>query len=125
MAKLIVMCEPRTVLAVLADKSGDHYHGDVIEIVQDDARTDHYYHNNPFLVISVPGSRNDWEYLLDPLLEQSSSAPSSDISVIFRKRHILQIDNLPNREYVQLLATGSASFSVSMLESIVGSRSVA
>ncbi len=124
MAKLILMCERRTVLAVVADKFGDHYHGDVIDILPDYAVTDHYHQSNPFLVVSVTGDRSDFEYLLEPLVEQVASDEEAGPASLLRKRYGLVLNQLPAGLYAQLLACGAVTISAPLLESIIESRSM-
>lgn len=123
MAQLIVMYEPRMAPAPVADRSGDHRHGDVIEIVPDYAVTEHYHRTNPFVVLSVPGERADWDYLLEPLCEQVASDPDAGPRRLLRKRYGLDFARLPGQPAAQIMAAGRAALSTGMLESIIDSRS--
>lgn len=127
MAQLIIKSTERKPVGPVTNMSGAHLWGDVVDIVADHHRTDHYV-PDPFLVIRVPAERSELEYLLEPLTTQESEIDEHGEDMgpksLLRKRYGIMIESLPDSQRLELCSTGRTSLSLYMLESVVESRSV-
>ena len=125
MAQLIIKSTERKPVFPSTDFSSAHLWGDVIDIVADHLDTDHYV-PVPFMVISAPGEKVDFDWLLAPLTEQVSEIGSEGEDLgpkpVLRKRYTISIDNLPASQRLELCSTGKTSLSTYLLESVVECR---
>jgi hypothetical protein len=123
--QLVIMCEPRVSLVVEADCSGDHYHGNVLDILPDYTVTEHYFSKNPFLVVTCDCDRDDVEYLLEPLTCMATTDYGEEKMIQFlRCRYGLDFTQLSDQKQIELFGSGCCNLSLDVLESIVYGRSV-
>lgn len=126
MAQLVIKSTERKPVAGVADMSGAHLWGDVVDIVADHAATDHYV-PDPFLVIRVPAERDELAYLLEPLTTQESELNEGGEEIgpksLLRKRYGIVIESLPDAQRLELCSTGKTTLSLYMLEASTQSRS--
>jgi len=126
MAQLIVKSTERKPAGPAADLSGAHLWGDVVDIVEDHLPTSHYV-PDPFLVVKVAGSKEEFSWLLEPLTTQEPELDEQGEDIgpksLLRKRYGLVLENLPSSLFMQLCAVGTVTLSNYQLEHIVESRS--